>query len=119
MSFFYLCVRVFSFLRIFFDVIDTLYWIRTPQTCFLFLITMLSIERIFILFLLRKDDLYFVGGGGEESNSDLSDWTEVEGLGRDLALASRCDHTVVSRGHTAMWAAHLSGGEYYTGLEVN
>ena len=68
--------------------------------------------------LLRKDDLYFVGGGGEESNSGLSDWTEVEGLGRDLALASRCDHTIVSRGDTAMWAAYLAGGEYYTGLEL-
>ena len=68
--------------------------------------------------LLRKDDLYFVGGGGEERNRGLSDWTEVEGLGRDLALASRCDHTIVSRGDTAMWAAHLAGGEYYTGLEL-
>ena len=68
--------------------------------------------------LLRKDDLYFVGGGGEESNGGLSDWTEVEGLGHDLALASRCDHTIVSRGDTAMWAAYLAGGEYYTGLEL-
>jgi len=62
--------------------------------------------------LRNEDDLYFVGGGGEESG--LSDWTEVEALGRDLALASRCDHTIVSRGDTAMWAANLAGGEYYT-----
>ena len=59
-----------------------------------------------------------MGGGGEESNGGLSDWTEVEGLGHDLALASRCDHTIVSRGDTAMWAAYLAGGEYYTGLEL-
>ena len=38
----------------------------------------------------------------------------MEATGHDLAVAASCDHTIVSRGVLASWAAQLAGGEYYT-----
>ena len=34
-------------------------------------------------------------------------------VGYDLAVLAACNHTIISRGTYSMWAAMLSGGEYF------
>ena len=50
-------------------------------------------------------DLYFVGDGDPEN---------LLSVGHDLAMLTRCNHTIITRGMMSKWAAILSGGEYYT-----
>eukprot|EP00095_Tigriopus_kingsejongensis_P007597 maker-scaffold417_size177606-snap-gene-0.46 protein:Tk07597 transcript:maker-scaffold417_size177606-snap-gene-0.46-mRNA-1 annotation:"galactoside 2-alpha-l-fucosyltransferase 2" len=50
-------------------------------------------------------DIFFVGNGDPD---------EELAIGTDLALLAACNATILSRGTFSIWAAILSGGEYYT-----
>ncbi|XP_059089721.1 galactoside alpha-(1,2)-fucosyltransferase 1-like [Tigriopus californicus] len=53
----------------------------------------------------KLGDVFFVGTGNPDSEVDI---------GTDLALLASCNATILSRGTFSIWAAILSGGEYYT-----
>eukprot|EP00095_Tigriopus_kingsejongensis_P010181 maker-scaffold105_size367834-snap-gene-1.19 protein:Tk10181 transcript:maker-scaffold105_size367834-snap-gene-1.19-mRNA-1 annotation:"galactoside 2-alpha-l-fucosyltransferase 2" len=53
----------------------------------------------------KHKDIYFVGKGDVDS---------TEAIGYDLALLASCNHTIITWGSFSMWAAILSGGEYYS-----
>ncbi len=46
--------------------------------------------------------------------SDRSLNADAESVGLDLAVLSSCNHSVTTWGTFGMWAALLSGGEYYS-----
>lgn len=48
-------------------------------------------------------DTFFIGNGGGD----------IYGIGYDFALLSQSDHNIITRGTFGLWAALLSGGEYY------
>lgn len=39
---------------------------------------------------------------------------DADSVGYDLALLAACNHTIITWGSFSMWAAILSGGEYYS-----
>lgn len=53
----------------------------------------------------KYNDLFFVGTGNPD---------DPDAIGYDLALLASCQHTVITWGSFSMWAALLSGGEYYS-----
>ena len=55
--------------------------------------------------LSAEGSLYFVGCG----NGNKTDC-----VGRDLAVLSSCNHTILTHGSFGHWAAYLAGGELYT-----
>ncbi len=55
--------------------------------------------------LVDEKNLFF-SGCGQPTNSEC--------IGRDFALLSSCNHTIVTHGSFGLWAAFLAGGEIYT-----
>jgi len=38
----------------------------------------------------------------------------LECIGRDFALLSACNHTIITHGSLGLWGSFLAGGEIYT-----
>ena len=55
---------------------------------------------------LPQEKNFFLSGCGQPQN-----W---ECIGRDFALLSACNHTIVTQGSLGLWAAFSAGGEIYT-----
>ena len=58
-------------------------------------------------------DLFFAGAG-ENLDEKGVEVVDPDAASYDLALLANCNHTIITRGTFTMWAALLSGGEYYT-----
>ena len=56
--------------------------------------------------LQYKEDNVFFSGCNQPKNPEC--------IGRDFALLSSCNHTIVTHGSFGHWAAFLAGGEIYT-----
>ncbi len=55
---------------------------------------------------LKDEKNVFLAGCNQPKNSEC--------IGRDFALLSSCNHTIVTHGSLGLWAAFLAGGEIYT-----
>ena len=57
-------------------------------------------------------DIFFAGAGENLDANGLDQ--DPDAAGHDLALLASCNHTIITRGTYSLWAALLSGGEYFT-----
>ena len=62
---------------------------------------------------VRSGDLYLAGALSEEP-PHVDDEDGEQAAGRDLALLSHCNHTILSYGTFSYWAGLLSGGTIFT-----
>ena len=53
----------------------------------------------------KKKNIFFVGCG----NGD-----DLDCVGNDFAILSKCNHTITTHGSFGTWTAILAGGEIYT-----
>ena len=55
---------------------------------------------------LKNEENIFLSGCNQPKNAEC--------IGRDFALLSSCNHTIITHGSLGLWAAFLAGGEIYT-----